>query len=149
MRDSPVPPPLHPARNWNAATPEHPLRVSPFADHMGFDVVECADGRAVVECVVVSHHANTRGIAHGGVMSSLIDMACGAAVAYQPSVDGKGAVTVALAVSYVYPAQIGDRIRVVGTRCGEGRRIVACRAEATNQAGVVLASGVATLRVVG
>ncbi len=135
--------------DWNAASSENPLRVSPFADHMGFDVVECTDGRAAVECDIVATHANTRGIAHGGVMSSLIDMACGAAVAYQPSVEGRGAVTVSLTVNYLRPAHVGDRVRVVGNRCGDGKRVVACRAEATNQAGVVLAMGVATLRVVG
>jgi len=143
----PTPPP--PPRDWSAATAERPLRVSPFADHMGFDVVECTDGRAAVECLIVAEHANTRGIAHGGVMSSLVDMACGAAVAYQPSVEGRGAVTLSLTVNYVRPAQVGDRVRVVGVRCGDGKKIVACRAEATNQSGVVLAMGVATLRVVG
>jgi uncharacterized protein (TIGR00369 family) len=126
-----------------------PPRMSPFAEHMGFDVVERTDGRAVVECLIVDAHANTRGIAHGGVLSALIDMACGAAVAYQPSVGGRGAVTLSLAVSYVHPAQIGDRVRAVGSRCGDGRRIVTCRAEATNQAGVVLATGIATLSAVG
>ena len=143
----PSPPP--PPNEWGLATRERPLRVSPFAEHMAFDLVECVDGHAAVECLIVAPHANTRGIAHGGVMSSLIDMACGAAVAYQPSVDGHGAVTVSLTVNYVHPAHVGDRVRVVGSRCGDGKRIVSCRAEATNQAGVVLAMGMATLRVVG
>jgi acyl-CoA thioesterase len=113
------------------------------------DLLERTDGRAVVECVVLPEHANTRGAAHGGVISSLIDMACGAAVAYQPSIEGKGAVTVALTVNYLHPAAQGERLRAVGMRVGTSKRIVTSRAEVTNQAGVVLAVGVATLRVVG
>src|SRR5258708_36745077 len=74
--------------NWDAATPGNPVRVSPFAELLGFDLVERTDGRAVVECTVVSAHANPRGIAHGGIMSARIDTACGGAVAYQPPTGG-------------------------------------------------------------
>jgi uncharacterized protein (TIGR00369 family) len=122
--------------------------ISPFSGHMGFEVVERGDA-SVVECQLVAEHANTRGVAHGGVVSALIDMACGVAVAYQPAFGGRGAVTVSLTVNYLHPAQIGDRLRAVGRRRGTGRRVVACEAEVTNQDGVLIAIGVATLRVDG
>jgi uncharacterized protein (TIGR00369 family) len=130
-------------------TPPAPKRMSPFAEHMGFDVTERTDGGSVVECTVAPEHANTRGVAHGGIMSALVDMACGVAVAYQPAVGGKPAVTVALTVNYLHPAQIGDRLRAAGKRCGTGRRTFVAQAEITNQDGVVVAVGVATMRVVG
>jgi uncharacterized protein (TIGR00369 family) len=136
-------------KNWDAAHPGNPVRVSPFADLMGFDLVERTDGRAVVECTVVAAHANTRGIAHGGVMSALIDTACGGAVAYQPSAEGRPAVTVSLTVNYLHPAHVGDRLRAVGTRRGTGKRILTCAVEVNNQAGTLLAVGIATLRAVG
>lgn len=136
-------------KNWDDARPGRPVRVSPFADHMGFDLVERTDGRAVVECTVVAAHANTRGIAHGGVMSALMDTACGGAVAYQPSAEGRPAVTVSLTVTYLHPAHVGDRLRAVAVRSGSGKRTVASQVEVTNQTGTVLAVGMATLRVVG
>jgi uncharacterized protein (TIGR00369 family) len=123
--------------------------MSPFAEHMGFDVVERTDGQSVVECVVTAEHTNTRGVVHGGVLSALIDMACGVAVAYQPSIGGRAAVTVSLTINYLQPALLGDRLRGVGKRAGNGKRIVACEAEIYDQAGNMVAMGVATMSVVG
>ncbi len=124
-------------------------RMSPFAEHMRFDVVERGESGSVVECVVAEEHANTRGVVHGGVLSSLIDMACGVAVAYQPSFGGRPAVTVSLTINYLQPALIGDRLRAVGKRVGSGRRVVACEAAIYSQTGAMVAMGVATMRVVG
>jgi acyl-coenzyme A thioesterase 13 len=129
--------------------PSPSRRMSPFAEHMGFDVVERTDGQSVVECLVTAEHTNTRGVVHGGVLSALIDMACGVAVAYQPSVGGHAAVTVSLTINYLQPALLGDRLRVVGKRAGNGKRIVACEAEIYDQAGNMVAMGVATMTVVG
>src|SRR5258708_34018180 len=102
--------------NWDAATPGTPVRVSPFAELLGFDLVERTDGRAVVECTVVAAHANTRGIAHGGIMSALMDTACGGAVAYQPASEGRPAGTVSPTVTYLHPAHAGDRARAAPVR---------------------------------
>ena len=135
-------------KNWDAATPGNPVRVSPLAELLGFDLVERTDGRAVVECTVVAAHANTRGIAHGGIMSALMDTACGGAVAYQPSSEGRPAVTVSLTVTYLHPAHVGDRLRAVAVRCGTPKRTVASQVEVQNQTGAVLAVGLATLRLV-
>lgn len=129
--------------------PRNGFWLSPFAQHMGFELVEWEDGRAVAECLVKAEHANTRGIAHGGVLSALMDMACGGAVGYHPSVEGRGVVTVVLNVNYVHPAEVGDRVRAVGRRRGTGKRVIACDVEVTNQKGVTLALGLVTLRVVG
>jgi uncharacterized protein (TIGR00369 family) len=85
---------------------------------MRFDVVEVTDGESVVECLVAPEHANTRGVVHGGVPSARMDMACGMAVAYQPSSGGRGAVTLSLTVNYVRPATIGDRLRAIAKRAG-------------------------------
>ena len=38
--------PITDGKDWDDARPGHPIRVSPFADHMGFDLVERSDGRA-------------------------------------------------------------------------------------------------------
>lgn len=137
--------------DYDGAVDEEDSRrlLSPFSEHMRFQVVDRADGRAVVECLVGPEHANTRGVVHGGVLSALIDMVCGVAVAYQPSVEGRAAVTVSLTVNYLQPATIGDRLRAIGKRAGSGKRIVACEAAVYDQAGVMVAMGVATMRVVG
>jgi uncharacterized protein (TIGR00369 family) len=139
---------------WDAATAANPVRVSPFADLLGFDLVERSDGHAVVECTVVAAHANTRGIAHGGIMSALMDTACGGAVSYQPSTGGRPAVTLSLTVTYLFPAHVGDRLRAeafrsesrAGAPAGK-QRTVCARVEVTSASGQLLAVGLATMRL--
>jgi uncharacterized protein (TIGR00369 family) len=116
---------------------------------MGFEVVERSEDGSVIECVVSPQHANTRGVVHGGVLSALIDMACGVAVAYQPSYGGRAAVSVSMTVNYLQPAMVGDRLRAVAKRARSGRRIVACEAAIYTQTGAMVAMGIATMRVIG
>jgi uncharacterized protein (TIGR00369 family) len=118
----------------------------PFADHMNLQFVEVEDGRAVVECPTRPEHANSRGVLHGGVVSSLIDTAAGAAVAYQPSVGGGQVATVALTVNFIRAGQVGDRLRATGRRRG-GKQIITCDVEVIDQHGETVAFGVATLKV--
>lgn len=120
---------------------------SNFSDLMGFRLVEHEDGRAVVEVSVEARHANTMGIAHGGVLTSVMDTACGAAVARQPSIDGKPVSTVSLQVTYLGPTFVGDTLRVVARRKGLGRRLITCDVEALTDDGRSVAVGLCTLRV--
>ena len=126
-----------------------PRPLSAFSEHMGFEVVERSEDGSVIECVVSPQHANTRGVVHGGVLSALIDMACGVAVAYQPSYGGRAAVSVSMTVNYLQPAMVGDRLRAVAKRARSGRRIVACEAAIYTQTGAMVAMGIATMRVIG
>ncbi len=118
----------------------------PFADHMSLRFTEVEDGCAVVECLTRPEHANSRGVVHGGVVSSLIDTAAGAAVAYQPSAGGKPAATVSLSVSYIRAVRVGDRLRATGRRRG-GKQIITCEVEVTDHNGETVAYGMATLKV--
>jgi uncharacterized protein (TIGR00369 family) len=123
------------------------LPISAFGRHLGLRFVSREDGRAVVRCSVGPEHANSRGVAHGGVASALADTACGAAIAYQPSIGNRGVATVSLHVSFLAPARVGDVLEAVGVRRGRGRRVVTCECEVKNQEGDLVAIGVATLRV--
>ena len=118
----------------------------PFADHMSIQFLEVADGRAELECATGPEHANSRGVLHGGVLTSLIDMAAGAAVAYQPSVNGSPVVTVSLTVNFIRAGRVGDRLRATGRRRG-GKRLITCDVEVTDQEGELVACGIATLKV--
>src|SRR5512143_694460 len=120
---------------------------SNFSDGMGFELVEREDGRAVMEVTVEERHCNTMGAAHGGVMTSLMDTVSGAAVARQPSIEGRAVSTVGVNVTFVGPSLLGDRIRVTAQRRGHGRRLLTCDVEAVNQDGEVVAIGIVTLRV--
>jgi uncharacterized protein (TIGR00369 family) len=120
---------------------------SKFSDALGFELMEREDGRAVMQVTVEERHCNTMGAAHGGLMTSVMDAVSGAAVARQPSIDGKAVSTVSVNVTFVGPSLLGDRLTVTAERKGKGKRLLTCDVEATNQDGEIVAIGIVTLRV--
>jgi acyl-CoA thioesterase len=120
---------------------------SNFSDSMGFQLVERSDGAATVRVRVETRHANTMGIAHGGLLTSVMDTACGAAVARQPSIAGKPVSTVSIQVTYLGPSFVGDTLTVRARRRGLGRRLITCDVEVENSNGSTVAIGLCTLRV--
>lgn len=93
------------------------LNGMPFADHMGIDVVEAADGRAVVELPMHEDLSSVPGrkIAHGGVTYTLADTAAGAAVI---SLHHKPTPTVDMRMDYLAPATTDLRAEATVVRDG-------------------------------
>lgn len=120
---------------------------SNFSDLLAFRLLEREDGRAVVAVTVEERHANTMGVAHGGITPSLIDTASGAAVARQPSIDNKQVATVSLQASYLAPCFVGDTLTATARRRGSGRTLITCDVQVENQNGDLVAVGLCTLRV--
>jgi len=56
------------------------MRIPPFNAYLGTDVVRREEGVVEVALELGPHHLNNRGVAHGGVVASLLDSALGAAV---------------------------------------------------------------------
>jgi uncharacterized protein (TIGR00369 family) len=120
---------------------------SNFSELLGLVLVHREDGMARVSITIEPRHGNTAGIAHGGVLTSVMDTASGAAMAYQPSIGGKGVTTVSIQVSYVGPTFVGDTITATARCRGRGRRLLTLDIEAANQKGELVAIGMCTLRV--
>jgi uncharacterized protein (TIGR00369 family) len=93
------------------------LNGMPFADHLGMEVVEAADGRAVVELPMHGDLSSVPGrqIAHGGVTYALADTAAGAAVI---SLHHKPTPTVDMRMDYLAPATTDLRAEAVVVRDG-------------------------------
>ncbi|MFC7069827.1 PaaI family thioesterase [Halobaculum lipolyticum] len=93
------------------------LNGMPFADHMGLEVVEAADGRAVVELPMSDELSSVpgRSIAHGGVTYALADTAAGAAVI---SLHHKPTPTVDMRMDYLAPATTDLRAEAEVVRDG-------------------------------
>ena len=53
---------------------------TPFDELLGVHVIRAEDGESEVRLELTDNHRNRRGVAHGGVVSSLLDMSLGAAV---------------------------------------------------------------------
>jgi len=56
------------------------MQVPPFNTYLGIEIVRREDGRAEATLELAPHHLNRRGVAHGGVIGSLLDSTIGAAV---------------------------------------------------------------------
>ena len=114
---------------------------NPFLANLGARLVRWETGRAEIECEARPELSNRMGAVQGGVLATLIDVACGYSGLYSDDPDEqRNAVTISMAVSYVSGVRSGT-LRAVGTRTGGGRKIFFSRAEVVNEQGALVASG--------
>src|SRR5689334_18565988 len=96
----------------------------PFADHCGIEEIGLVDGRTRIRLVLGPEHANNLGIAHGGVICTLLDIAMGTVAR---STTGSPVITLDMQTTFISPGR--------GTLIGEGRilraglSIIFCEAE--------------------
>ena len=100
-----------------------PFSKSPFLGSLGVELVARSDGRAVLRLVMDERHLRTRGIAHGGLLSTLLDTAMGIAVS-TGTPDGCFAVTAQLNVNFVRPGWNGEVLETTGLVCHRGQQTV-------------------------
>lgn len=113
---------------------------------MGLRILRGQGTDAVVECEVEPPYANTQGVAHGGLITGLIDTAAGIAVKLASGDAHTAVATVSLTTSFHRPAKVGSTLRAVGRRVS-GSGTPCCAVEVHDDAGTHIASGLATLRV--
>jgi uncharacterized protein (TIGR00369 family) len=97
-------------------------------------------GRAILD--VGPTHSNRNGMLHGGIITMLLDAACGFTASMQ--LGGGEAltplVTVSLTTSFVSGARIGRRVTATGFPCGGGRKISHVRGELRDENDVLIAT---------
>lgn len=108
---------------------EWQAKLPPFNRHMGIEITDWKDGEVHLAATVRPEYCNNSGIAHGGFLSALLDMATGHAGIYCP-VPGnvRKALTLSLNIAYVGQAA-SDDLRVVGRVVGGGRKVFYSAAE--------------------
>ena len=122
------------------------LEHSPFAGHLGIELVSVEDGEAELHLPFRPELATMGDIVHGGAISSLIDTA--AAAAAVSAVDAEklgGGTTVDISVSLVGAARGSDltaRARVIRS----GRSLSFCEVDITDGDGGTIAKGLVTYR---
>jgi uncharacterized protein (TIGR00369 family) len=99
------------------------------------------DGLVTLGLRVTTRHANPAGLAHGGLLASLADMAAGAQFA-QATGSRPGVPTVSLSLDYLQPVAIGDWLDVSARVLEAGGRIAFVE-------GAAYAGGVQVLRFSG
>jgi uncharacterized protein (TIGR00369 family) len=116
-----------------------------YRNTMGLRIVRSARSEAVVECEIAPAFANTQGVAHGGLVSGLIDTAAGVATKLAAGHGLVAVATVSLTVNYHRPGRIGHTLRAVA-KVISGKGTVSCAIEVHDDEGHHIASGLATLR---
>jgi uncharacterized protein (TIGR00369 family) len=115
----------------------------PFFDLLGITPVSAGGGRAVLELAENPALANSRQDVHGGAIFTLLDVAC-AGAARSTVAEGGGVATITLTVTYLAPGR--GRLRGSGTVLRAGQTIIAVEAEATDDAGLLVAKAHGTFR---
>ncbi len=108
-------------------------RRSPFSAHIGAEMEELRDGYARLSLVLESRHTNPNGVMHGGVITTMMDSALGAALGALRGLEAVRAAphaTVEMNASFLAGARPGDKIVVEGRVLRLGKSIAFGEAEA-------------------
>ena len=119
---------------------------APFTEWMG--VIEIVSKPGEVHLQVKQRHDlnNRRQLVHGGVLATVLDSAMARAARTRgPGVEFAG--TVDLHVQFMLPAE--GTLVAMGRVESSSRSLAFCRGEVRNQAGVLVASATATMRLRG
>ena len=118
-----------------------------FADLVGYRLTAWREDSAEVTVTLGAEHMNRSGVMHGGVLTTMIDAACGYAGCYSADPDRpKRAFTLSLETQFVASAEAGSRITVKAEKTGGGRKIFFSRAQVVDQDGRVIGQGSGVFR---
>ncbi len=108
-------------------------------------LTEIGEQNAVMEVEVAEKHLNYLGGAHGGLIATLVDTVAFFPRPLLPS--GRPVTTTNLNVTYVRPAQVGDRLTARSELLHMGRRTASITVRVVDGKGRLVAHGSATLMV--
>jgi uncharacterized protein (TIGR00369 family) len=109
-----------------------------FVRYLGLQVDRMEGGRASARLRVEPHHLNSRGVAHGGVVSSLLDTALGGAVISAIPKDWWCA-TISLHVNFLEGIREGEVV-ATGQVVRKGRKVAFATGEARDTSGRIVAT---------
>jgi len=109
-----------------------------FNAFLGARVEKTGEGTAVARLTLEPHHCNQRGVAHGGVVSSLLDTVMGSAVIASIPKEWWCATT-ALSLQFLAGAQLGEVV-AEGRVIRRGKSVAFVQGELKDAAGKLLAT---------
>ncbi len=120
------------------------LPVPPYTELIGMRGVELEKGRVVFELNVGEFHYNPLGIAHGGVVSGLLDTVMGCAL-WSTLEGGMSYTTTDLHIHFVRPLTVESGVvRAEGKVVHAGRRSATSEGRAFDARGKLVAHGTCT-----
>ena len=117
----------------------------PFIKDLGVEFVSAENGRAVVALDLAPRHLNSRAVAHGGVLMTLLDVAMAAAGRSLDPTAGAG-VTVEMKTSFLQPANAGTRLIVSGHAYHRSSALAFCDGEVRDTEQRLIAKAMGTFK---
>lgn len=118
-----------------------------FHQVLGYRQVSWEEDRAVIELEIQPQHLNLAGVIHGGVLTSLLDVALAEAGTYCPY-PGRMRKAITLSLTTTFTGQCtGGVIQVTGIKRAGGSRIFNSTGEVRDQNGNLLAIAEGTFRL--
>lgn len=116
------------------------LEHNPFLNSLGIKIHSWTSGQVVLYIDLQPMHLNRQGVLQGGVVSALLDAACGYAGLVSDPDDAQGnGVTISLAVNFIGSVSEG-RVIATGNVTGKGRKIYFSQGQVATEDGRVLAT---------
>lgn len=123
------------------------LRPGRFADLVGYRLLAWEPERAVLALLLEERHLNRSGLMHGGVLTTLIDAACGYAGTHCSLAGNvRGALTLQLSTQFIAAGRAGQRLTATGRKTGGGRSVFFATAEVADEAGRLIGRGEGVFR---
>jgi acyl-CoA thioesterase len=119
-------------------------RRGPLLRLLGMQATDVAAGHVRVEYAVGPDHLRTGGIAHGGILATLMDTALGLAASTKAPA-GLDVVTAQINVNFIRPAWSGERLEASAQVKHSGRKTAVATGEIRTVDGSLVATGSATL----
>ena len=121
--------------------------VAGFHSVLGYRQTDWEDGRSVLTVELQPHHMSLAGVIHGGVLSSLLDIAMAQAGTYCPY-PGRMRKALTLSLTTTFTGQCrGGVITVTGIKRAGGSRVFNATGEVHDAAGQLLAMGEGVFRI--
>ena len=117
----------------------------PFIEKMAMDVEKISEDLVHVHLDLQPWQCNSFGVAHGGVMMTLLDFAMAMAAKVKPGHLG-GAMTIDMSTSFIKGGK--GKMVVHGTVLKAGKSIQFCEASAYDASGELLAKSMGTFKLV-
>lgn len=121
--------------------------LGPFGDLVGYRITAWKIDRVEIALQVERRHLNRGRALHGGMISTLVDAACGHSGTHPDMPEGqRRAVTLSLNIQFIGPGLEGNSLIAVGEKTGGGRSIFFSRCDIHDENGKLVATGEGTFR---
>jgi uncharacterized protein (TIGR00369 family) len=121
---------------------ENAMEIPPFNEYLGAELTRRGQGEAEIALRLGPHHLNRRGVAHGGVIASLLDSALGAAVISSIPKEWWCATT-SMTMQFIGGAREG-RLTASGRVVRRGSSVAFAAGEVRDERGKIVASATGT-----